>query len=380
MALLLTDDQEVLLSAVREFLARDVAPRVPELDRLGECPKELFEGAFEMGLHLLEIPEEYGGAGLDFQTNAMVFEEIAKVDSGYAITLLSSLTALRNVAKAGTPAQVKLFADRIAEGGFASFVLTEAAAGSDSASITTRAERDGEEWVITGSKIFITNAALSDVFVVIAKTDPQARHKGISAFLVESDRPGITAGEHEDKMGLRLSNTASLSFDHVRVPADHLIGQEGDGLKIALNALNSSRAFIATVAVGIMQRALDEAAKYAVDRQLGGQHIIRNQLVAKLLADMAAKTEAARCMVNNAMRLVDAGLDVRKEGAMTKMLVTEMLQDVVSNAIQVMGGNGYMRGYPVEKLFRDAKIFQIMEGTSEIQALAIGRCLELEYA
>lgn len=380
MSLIHTDDQEVLLSLVQEFLQRDVAPRVAEFDRLGECPVELFQPAFEMGIHMLEIPEEYGGAGMDFQTTAMVFEELAKVDAGYAITLMATFVALRNVRESGTPEQITLFADKLADGGFAAFVLSEAHAGSDPGAMTTAAVRDGDEYVITGNKTWITNGAISDMFLVLAKTDPSEGTKGVSCFLVEADRPGITPGEHEDKLGWRLSNTTTLAFDHVRIPVDHLIGNEGDGMKIALAALNISRAFIATVAVGVMQRAVDEAVKYAMERTQFGKPIIKFQLVAKLLADMAAMTEAARCLVNNTMRLIDAGRNVQKEGSITKMIVTDMLQDVVSKAIQVFGGNGYMRGYPVEKLYRDAKIFQIVEGSNEIQAITIGKCLEAEYA
>jgi alkylation response protein AidB-like acyl-CoA dehydrogenase len=380
LTLLHTDDQDVLLSMVKEFLERDVAPKVAELDRLGECPKEMFQPAFDMGLHMLEIPTEFGGSGLDFQTTAMVFEELGKVDAGYAISLMATFVALRNIRESGTPEQLKLFADRVAPGGFAAFVLTEAHAGSDAGAMTTRAVHEGDEYVLSGSKAWITNGATADMYIVLAKTDPAAGNRGVSCFLVDADAPGITAGEHEDKTGLRLSNTCTLSFDKVRIPADRLVGKEGDGLKIALKALDISRAFIATIAVGIMQRSLDEAAKYAIERTQFGQPIITFQLVAKLLADMAAMTEAARCLVNNTMKLIDAGVNVQKEGAITKMFVTDMLQEVVSKGVQVFGGNGYTRGYPVEKLFRDAKVFQIMEGANEIQAVTIGKCLRVEYS
>ena len=365
---------------VKEVLWRDVAPKVPEYDRLGECQTELYQPAFDMGIHMLEMPEEYGGAGLDFETTAMVFEELGKVDSGYAISLMATFVALRSLSQAGTPEQVKIFVDKVAPGGFAAFVLSEAQAGSDPGSMTTSAVRDGDEYVLTGTKAWITNGAIADMLIVFAKTDPAAGNKGISCFLVEADRLGISHGQHEDKTGLRLSNTCTMSFDHVRVPADHLVGNEGDGLKMALKALDLSRAFVATIAVWIMQRSLDEAAAYALERTQFGRPIIKFQLVAKLLADMAAKTEAARCLVNNTMKLIDAGLPVQKEGAITKMLVTDMLQDVVSKGVQVFGGNGYMRGYPVEKLFRDAKVFQILEGSNEIQAVTIGKCLEIEYS
>ena len=380
MSLLRTDDQETLLSLVREFMERDVAPKVAEYDQAGECPVELFAPAVEIGVHMMEFPEDVGGSDLDLETTAMVFEEIAKVDAGYALALISNFTPLRCVRELGTREQIQLFAAKAAAGTFSTFALSEASAGSDPGGMTTTAVREGDEYIITGSKTWITNGGWADIHVVLAKTDPAAGSQGVSCFLVEADRPGVTPGEHEDKLGLRLSNTTTLALDHVRVPADHLVGNEGDGLKMALKALNISRAFIGTVAVGIMQRALDESVKYAMERTQFGKPIIKFQLVAKLLADMAAQTEMARCLVNNTMRLIDAGRSVQKEGSITKMIVTDMLQDVVLKAIQVFGGNGYMRGYPVEKLFRDAKAFQIMDGTNEIQAVTIGKCLEVEYA
>ncbi|MDR0593454.1 MAG: acyl-CoA dehydrogenase family protein, partial [Bifidobacteriaceae bacterium] len=207
MSLLRTDDQEVLLAAVSEMMTGQVAPQVAAHDQAGECPREFFAPAFEMGLHMLEVPEEFGGAGLDFQTAAMVFEEIAKADAGYAISLMASFVAFRNVRESSSPEQVRLFADRLAPGGFAAFALSEAGAGSDIGAMTTAAVREGEDYVITGAKAWITNAAWADLFVVLAKTDPAAGSKGVSCFLVEADRPGLSVGHHEDKLGLRLSNT-----------------------------------------------------------------------------------------------------------------------------------------------------------------------------
>ncbi|WP_169166277.1 acyl-CoA dehydrogenase family protein [Cellulomonas taurus] len=379
MALIYTEEQSELIAMVREFVTKEIQPQIAECDRVGECPPDFFDSAFEMGLHLLEIPEEFGGGGLDFETTAMVFEELGKVDAGYAITLVSTFVALRNVILAGTPEQAKLFADLIADGGLGAFVLSEPGAGSDAAAIRTSAVLDGDEWVLNGTKTWITNGGISKVYAVLATTDPDAGHRGISCFIVETDRPGVSWGHHEDKCGLRTSNTCDVVFDEVRIPADHLIGEPGTGFKVCMSGLNLSRAFMATICVGMMQRALDEAVRYATERRQFGEPIIHFQLVQKLLADMAAQTEAARCLVNNTMRLMDAGQPVVKEGAITKMLVTDMLQDVVSKAVQVFGGNGYTKEYPVEKLFRDAKVFQIMEGTNEIQALVIGKALEREY-
>lgn len=380
MALIYTEEQQELVAMVRDFVWKEVAPQIAGLDEVGECPADFFDPAFEMGLHMLEIPEEFGGGGLDFETTAMVFEELGKVDAGYAITLVSTFVALRNVILAGTPEQAKMFADLVAPGGLGAFVLSEPNAGSDAAALRTTAVRDGDEYVLNGTKTWITNGGISKVYAVLAKTDPAAGHRGISCFIVETDREGVSWGTHENKSGLRTSNTCDVVFNQVRVPADHLVGEEGGGFKIAMRGLDFSRAFMATICVGMMQRALDEAVRYAKERQQFGQPIIEFQLVKKLLADMAAQTEAARCLVNNTMRMMDAGLPVAKEGAITKMLVTDMLQDVASKAIQVLGGNGYTKEYPVEKIFRDAKVFQIMEGTNEIQALVIGSALDREYS
>ena len=378
MALILTEEQTELVAMVRDFVRAEIAPHVARNDREGTCPPDFFDSAFAMGLHMLEVPEEYGGGGLDFATTAMVFEELGAVDAGYAITLVSTFVALRNVILAGTPDQAKLFADLVAPGGLGAFVLSEPGAGSDAAAIRTTAVRDGDDYVLNGTKTWITNGGIARVYAVLAVTDPDAGHRGISCFIVETDRPGVSWGAHEDKCGLRTSNTCDVVLDQVRVPADHLVGEPGAGFRIAMQGLDVSRAFMATICVGMMQRALDEAVDYARQRHQFGQPIIDFQLVQKLLADMAAQTEAARCLVHNTMRMMDAGLPVTREGAITKMLVTDMLQDVASKAIQVLGGNGYTKEYPVEKIFRDAKVFQIMEGTNEIQALVIGRSLARE--
>ncbi|HEY0215667.1 MAG TPA: acyl-CoA dehydrogenase family protein [Cellulomonas sp.] len=380
MALIYTEEQTELVSMVRDFVWKEIAPHVAALDEAGECPPGFFDSAFEMGLHMLEIPEDLGGGGLDFATTAMVFEELGKVDAGYAITLVSTFVALRNVILAGTPDQAKMFADVIAPGGLGAFVLSEPQAGSDAAAIRTTAVRDGGSYVLNGTKTWITNGGIAKIYAVLATTDPSAGHRGISCFIVETDREGVSWGTHENKAGLRTSNTCDVVFDEVRVPADHLVGAEGQGFTIAMSGLDVSRAFMATICVGMMQRALDEAVRYARQREQFGRPIIEFQLVKKMLADMAARTEAARCLVHNTMRMMDAGLPVTKEGSITKMLVTDMLQEVTSTAVQVLGGNGYTKEYPVEKIFRDAKVFQIMEGTNEIQALVIGSALSREYA
>ena len=376
----LTDEQQLLLDSVREFAENEIAPGLAQRDRDSQCEIEDFAPAFELGLHLLELPEEYGGSGIDYRTGAMVFEELGKADAGYAITLVSTFVAFRNVLLAGTKEQTRLFADAIADGGLGCFAITEPGAGSDAAGITTTAVRDGDEYVLNGQKCWITNGGVADIYLISAKTDPDAGHRGISTFLVEADREGLTHGNHEDKMGLRTSNTCDLRLNGVRVPADHLVGEEGDGFRIAMSGLDVSRPFMATIAVGMMQRALDEAGVYALQRKQFGKPIFDFQLVQDLLARMSAKTVACRALVQHTMALVDAGANVQKEGAITKQFVTDALQEVVSDAIQVMGGNGYTKQYPVEKIMRDAKVFQIMEGTNQIQSIVIAKQLRKEYA
>lgn len=374
MALMYTEDQKELLAMVRQMAEKEVKPHVAECDRTGVCPIELFQPAIDMGLHMLEIPEEYGGAGMDFETTAMVFEELAKVDAGYADTLVTTFVALRNVILAGTPEQAKYFADVVAEGKFACFAITEPNAGSDAGALRATAVRDGDDFILNGTKTFATNGECASLYVSFFRTD-----KGITAFLIDRDTPGFSVGAHEDKMGFRLSNTTELVFEDARVPASRVIGEEGKGLNIAMSGLNISRAFVSTMAVGIMQRALDEAVAYAKQRKQFGKPIIKFEMVQGMLADMAIKTEAARCLVNNTMRMIDAGMEVRKEGSITKTFVTDVAQEVTSNAVQIMGGYGYSREYPVEKLMRDIKIFQIFEGTNQIQRITIAKCLEQEY-
>lgn len=379
MSLLYTDDQKELIEMVRAMAEKEIKPHVAECDEKGHCPVELFKPAIDMGLHLLEIPEEYGGEGMSFETTAMVFEELAKIDAGYADTIVTNFVALRNVILAGTPEQARRFADVVVPGNFACFAITEPGAGSDAGALRATATRDGDDYILNGTKTFATNGECASIYVSFFKTNPELGKKGISAFMIDRNSPGLTVGAHENKMGFRLSNTTELIFDNVRVPAENLIGAEGEGLHIALNALNLSRAFISTLGVGIMQRALDEAMAYAMQREQFGQPIIKFQMVQAMLADMAIKTEASRCLVNNTMKLMDAGQLVQKEGAITKTFVTDCMQEVTSNAVQIFGGYGYSKEYPVEKLMRDAKIFQIFEGTNQIQRMTIARALEQEY-
>lgn len=379
MALAYTDEQKELIALVRDVARNEILPHVAAADEAGECPMELFQWGFDLGLHMVEIPEEYGGMGLSYETCAMMFEELAKVDAAYADTFVTNFVAFRNIMLNGTPEQARRFVEMTEEGGFAAFCLSESCAGSDVAAMRTTAVREGDEYVLNGTKTFITNGSISSIYVVFAKTDPAAGARGITGFLVDGGTPGLSAGAREHKMGFRLSDTSEVVLDNVRVPASAVIGEEGRGMTIALNALNLSRAFISTLAVGIMQRALDEAVAYAKQRRQFDTRLIDMPMVQTMLADMAIKTECARVVVNHCMRRMDAGEMVRKEGAIVKTFVTDAMQEVVSNAVQVFGGYGYSKEYPVEKLMRDAKIFQIFEGSNQIQRMTIARELDREY-
>lgn len=375
MTLLYTKEQKALIKLVHDVAEQELKPYVAEADRAGECPAELYEFGFDLGLHLVEVPKEYGGTGLDYETTAMIFEELAKVDAGYAITFVTTFVALRNVILAGTPEQAQYFADVVKQRQFAAFALTEPNAGSDVASLRSTAVETEEGYLLNASKTFITNGGLAQIYIVFCKTNPEAGAHSITAFIVDRNMPGVKVGAEEDKMGLRLSNTTELILDNVIVPKNRVLGKVGEGMKLALNALNLSRAFVCTMGVGIMQRALDEALAYAKERKQFDKPLASFQLVQGLLADMAIKTEASRCLVNNTMRLMDAGSLVQTEGAICKTFVSDSMQEVVSNAIQILGGYGYSREYPVEKLMRDAKVFQIFEGANQIQCITIAKQL-----
>ncbi|MDD9147518.1 MULTISPECIES: acyl-CoA dehydrogenase family protein [unclassified Sporolactobacillus] len=376
MELTLTEEQQELRDLVREFAQKKVKPHVKSLDEKGEFPGALLKEAFDMGLHVLEIPKSYGGMGLDFKTTAIIFEELAKVDAGFAISLVSTFVALRGVILAGNDHQKKLFSDIIVPGAFAAFSITEPNAGSDAGAIRATAVKDGDEYILNGRKCFVTNGGVADVYVVFFSTDREKGTHGISGFIVERNRPGITVGKEENKMGLRLSNTTDVVFDNVRVPADHLIGKEDEGFKIAMKALNVSRAFVGTLAVGICQAAIDQSIKFAQEREQFGQPIAHFQAIQMMLADMEIQTEAARQLVQHSMDLIDQNEGqqaIIEAGAITKTFCGDTVVKVTTDAVQIFGGYGVSKEYPVEKLMRDSKVFQIFEGTNQIQRIVIAR-------
>lgn len=374
MAMILTDEQQDLKYLVRDFMEGEVKPVMGKYDLSGEFPTDLYEKGFEIGLHTMNIPEKYGGLGLNNQTMAVVLEEMGRVDPGYAITMLSNALTLQDVLVGGNDEQKKRAADLIIPGGYGTFAMTEPDAGSDAVSLKTTARESGDCYVLNGTKCFATNGGYADLYVLIATVDRSLRSKGTVAFMIEKGTPGLTIGAHEDKMGLRLSNTVTLFLEDVRLPKSNMLGGIGDGIKIALHSLDVGRLYNAAISVGIAQHAIEEATAYAKVREQFGKPIIANQAVQMILADMQMYTEAARCMVHNSMKLVDEGVkNFSLEASCCKAFAADNAVRCATDAIQVLGGYGYSREYPVEKIMRDSKIFQIFEGTNQIQRLVIAR-------
>ncbi len=371
MSYILDEKGKAIVSMAKAFMEAEVEPYVAELDREGSVPMELYEKAFALGFHKMELPKEYGGLGLDYITVAAVLEEIGKVDAGFAVSLMSISLALKPILMYGKPEQKQYAADIILPGNFAAFALTEPEAGSDAASVRTRAVRDGDYYVLNGTKCFITSGDLAQILVVFASTDPSKGVRGLSAFMVERDTPGLSFGKHEDKLGIRTSRTSEIILEDVRVPAENLLGGEGKGFKIAMETLNLARPLTGAVAVAIAQRALDEAVHYSQERIAFGKPISANEGISFKLAEMQIRVETARQIVAHAFYLYEHDMPFVKEAAVAKCYTGEVATQNALDAIQIFGGYGYMRDYPVEKLLRDAKIFQIFEGTDEVQKMTI---------
>lgn len=374
MGYILTEEQQDIVDLAKQFAEKELKPVVAECDRKGEPPLAVYQKAFDMGLHTLEIPEEYGGSGMDYYTVCAALEELAKVDLGFATGVAATGLALKAVLAGGSEEQKKYFAEYLCGGkgnGWAAFALTEPDAGSDAAAGKTTAVKDGDEYVLNGRKCFITNAEYAQIYVVFAITDKSKGVKGISAFIVERDRAGVSTGKEEDKMGIRLSNTADVVFEDVRIPADHLLGAEGKGFTIAMKTLDLARPVVAAMAAGVAQRCIDECVSYTKQRVTFGRPVIKNQAIQFKLADMTIKTETARASVINCFQHYYAGLPFGKEAAIAKCYAGDIAVECAVEAIQLHGGYGYSREYPVEKLLRDAKILQIYEGTNEVQRIVI---------
>lgn len=373
----LNEEQLEVQEMVREFVAKEITPYAAEMDRENKMRDGLLEKANELGLLNVIVPEALGGPELDSVTVATIYEELGKGCAGVATSLAANSLATVPVLLAGTDEQKKMYCDVLNNGGLASFALTEPGAGSDAGGVSTRAVKDKENgtYTINGSKMFITNGGLSEIFLVFANTRKTGGIRGLTAFIIPKGTPGFTIGKKEDKMGIRPSNTCELIFQDVVIPESYRVGREGEGFRIAMNTLDSARPFVGAVSVGLAQAALDCAVKYAKERRQFGQPIASFQMVQAMLADMAMKVETARLLVLKACWLRDEGKEFSMEAAMAKCYAADAAMAVTTDAVQVMGGYGYTKEYPVEKMMRDAKIMQIYEGTNQIQRLVIANKL-----
>jgi acyl-CoA dehydrogenase len=363
----LTDEQKMIQQLARDFARNEMAPVAEEYDRSHEYPWPVIKKAQELGLTTMNIPEEYGGLGLSLFDECMVSEELAWGCSGISTAIGVNGLAILPILIAGNEEQKQEYCGRLVNGKMASYCLTEPEAGSDVAGIKTTARKEGDYYILNGNKTFITGATVADFYTVFAYTDPEVKYKGMSCFIVDRDWEGVSVGQPFDKMGQHASDTAEVVFDNVKVPASHLLGQEGMGFMIAMQVFDRSRPVTSAGAIGVAQRALDESIKYAKERVSMGKVIWQHQAIGHMIADMAMEVEAGRLLVWKSAWAVDHGVRNTTASAFGKAYAADMAMKVTTDAVQVFGGYGYMAEYPVEKLMRDVKIYQIYEGTSQIQ-------------
>jgi alkylation response protein AidB-like acyl-CoA dehydrogenase len=373
----LSDEQREIRELVRTLARERIAPRAAEIDESHEFPWDVVELFREHELFGLFFDEAYGGLGTGTLLGLVAIEEVSKVCATSGLILAVQELGSLGLKLAGSEEQKQRWLPKLASGDWlCAYALSESGSGSDSAAMRTTATRDGDSYVLSGSKRFITNAGVAQLYTVFAKTDPEAGHAGISAFVVEADTPGFDVARLEPKMGIRGSTTGELTFDDARIPAANLLGSEGEGFKIAMRILDRSRPGIAAQGLGIAQGATDYALEYAKTRETMGKPIAQHQLVAGMLADMETKCEAARGLLYKFGRMVDEGApdeELTKVSAMAKLYCTDVAMGVTTDAVQVLGGYGYIQEYPLERMMRDAKITQIYEGTNQIQRLVIAR-------
>jgi alkylation response protein AidB-like acyl-CoA dehydrogenase len=371
----LSQDQQAIRDMVRDFARREIAPNALEWDENQHFPRELFASLGELGMLGVVIPEASGGAGLGYVEYVAILEEIGAADGAIGLSVAAHNSLCTNhLYLFGSEELKREYLPKLASGEWiGAWGLTESQAGSDSGGTRTTAVRDGNEWVLNGSKTFITHATVGDAAVLVARTSKEGGHHGISAFFVPFDRPGVTPGKKENKLGMRASDTSSLILEDCRVPADHLLGETGEGFVQAMKVLDGGRISIAALSVGIARGALDAALAYAATREQFGKAIASFQLIQAKLADMATSVDAARLLTQRAASLKDAGRITTRESAMAKVYASEVAVAVAEEAIQIHGGYGYTKDYPVERAWRDAKLCTIGEGTSEIQRLVIAR-------
>ncbi|MCF6094079.1 acyl-CoA dehydrogenase [Microaerobacter geothermalis] len=370
-----TEEQEMMRKMVRDFAESEIAPIIPQMEKEDRFPREVIKKMGEYGLMGIPIPEEWGGADADFTSYIIAIHEISKISATVGVILSVHTSVGTNpILYFGTEKQKKKYVTKLARGEYlGAFALTEPGAGSDAGNIRTQAVREGDKYILNGNKIFITNGGEADTYVTFAVTDPSKGHQGITAFIVEKDTPGFTIGKNEKKMGLHGSKTTELIFDHAEVPAENRLGEEGEGYKIAMANLNVGRIGIAAQALGIAEAALTYSVQYAKERVQFGKAIASQQGVSFKLANMATQVEAAKLLVYRAANLKNDGQLCGKEASMAKKFASDTAMMVTTEAIQVFGGYGYTKEYPVERLFRDAKVTQIYEGTNEIQRIVIAK-------
>lgn len=370
----LTPEQKMLQESIRDFVAKEIIPVAEHYDQTAEFPWPIMEKARQLGISALNIPEEYGGMGANTLEECVVAEELAYGCSGISTALTINGLASLPIYVGGTEAQKQEWLGRLGDGQLAAYCVTEPDAGSNVMGMRTRAERKGDVFILNGSKTFISNANVADFFTVFAVTDPSAGHKGLSCFVVDANSPGVSISKHFDKLGQRAADTAEITFENVEVPAANLISdQEGTGFLIAMKVFDKSRPPVAAGAVGVARRALEESIRYAQERETFGVPIYKHQAVGHMIADMAMNVEAARLLVWRAAALVDQGGRNAKLASMAKAFAADTAMQITVDAVQVFGGYGFMKEYPVEKLMRDVKVFQIYEGTSQIQRTIISR-------
>jgi alkylation response protein AidB-like acyl-CoA dehydrogenase len=372
----LSDEEQLFRDAVTAFADAEVRPRVEAMERAAKVDPALVQKCFEMGLMGIEVDEAYGGAGGSLTMVALAVEEMSKVDASAAILVDVQNTLVEYPLRTyANEAQKQQYLTRLTSGTIGAYALSEAGSGSDAFALATRAVRDGDEWVLTGRKLWITNGAEAGVYVVFANANPDAGYKGITAFIVERDFPGFSVGRKEDKLGIRASSTVELLLDQCRVPAANVLGEVGQGYKIAIDTLNGGRIGIGAQMIGVAGGALQAAIGYLKERRQFGKALAEFQGIQFQVAQAATELEAARLMVYNAARIKDAGGDIAREGAMAKLFASQVCERVTSLCVELFGGYGYTKDFPVEKFYRDAKIGTIYEGTSNMQLQTIAKAI-----
>ena len=372
----LSEDERMFRDAVRDFALAEVAPRVRAMDESQEIDSQLVRQLFEMGLMGVEIPESMGGTGASFFTSVLVVEELSRVDPAVGVLVdVQNTLVINAIGRWGTDEQKARFYPRLASDVMGAYALSESGSGSDAFALACRAGQDGSDWVLSGQKLWITNGAEAGLYVVFATVDPGKGYPGITAFMIEREAPGFRVGKKEDKLGIRASSTCELVLEDVRVPARDVLGKVGQGYKVAIETLNEGRIGIGAQMVGLAQGALDHTLRYVRERKQFGRAVADFQGVQFQLAEMATELEAARLLVYNAARLKDAGEPFLTPSAMAKLYASEMAQRVASTCIDLFGGYGFTKEYPVEKFYRDAKIGTIYEGTSNMQKQTIAKML-----